>query len=324
MVDAIQFRASGSPDVLKLVDITVPPPAAGDVQLRQKAIGLNFIDVYHRTGLYPVKLPATPGMEAAGVVEAVGDGVTALKVGDRVAYGRGPMGAYAAVRNIAAKECIKIPDGVSDEIAASVMLKGLTAWFLLHQTFPVRSGDPILVQAAAGGVGLILTQWAKKMGCRVIGTVGNEEKAAIARAHGCAEVILYRTQDIAAKVREFTGGAGVPVVYDAVGRSTFIASLNSLRPFGMMVSYGQASGPIPVFDISELAKRGSLFLTRPSLMDYMADDAVYREAAAALFAMIAKGDIKMNPPKTFALKDAANAHRALETRQTTGSTILVP
>lgn len=324
MVDAIQFTRTGEAEVLRFVAQNPLAPAPHEVRLRHTAIGVNFIDIYHRTGLYPVKLPAVPGMEAAGVVESVGEHVNGLKVGDRVAYGRGPMGAYATARNIAARELIKLPDGVSDDVAASAMLKGLTAWYLLHETFPVQKGDQILVHAAAGGVGLILTQWAKKIGAWVIGTAGSADKAAIAKEHGCDEVILYRDEDVAKQVRKLTDGRGVDVVYDAVGKTTFFSSLDSLRPMGMMVSYGQASGPIPPFDLGELAKRGSLYITRPGLKDYMLSDDTYAKAGAALFAMIASGAIKITTAQRYALKDAAAAHRALEVRQTTGSTILVP
>ncbi|MFM9889228.1 MAG: quinone oxidoreductase family protein [Rickettsiales bacterium] len=323
MVDAIQFARTGGPDVLQLAEVTLAAPGPGQVRLRHTAIGLNFIDTYHRSGLYPVPLPATPGMEAAGVVEVVGEGVN-LAIGTRVVYGRGPMGAYASARLIAARECVVIPEGVSDAVAASALLKGLTAWYLLHETFPVKKGDTILVHAAAGGVGLILCQWAKQLGCRVIGTAGSAEKASLACEHGCDEVILYRNEKVAERVRALTGGEGVPVVYDAVGASTFIASLDSLQPKGMMVSYGQASGVIPPFDLRELAGRGSLFITRPSLMDYVRDDATYQRAATALLARIARDDIRVGAAQQFALKDAASAHRALEARETKGSTVLVP
>lgn len=324
MVMAMQFSQPGVSDVLKPVETTLPPPGPGEVRLRHTAIGLNYIDTYHRSGLYPVKLPCTPGLEAAGVVEEVGPQVGSLRAGDRVVYGRGPIGAYAERRNIAAGECIPIPDSVSDETAASVMLKGLTAWFLLHETFPVRKGDTILVHAAAGGVGLILTQWAVWRGASVIGTAGSEAKAKIAQEHGCGPVILYRRENVAERVKSLTSGRGVDVVYDAVGKDTFVASLDSLRPKGMMVSYGQASGPIPPFEVSELAKRGSLFLTRPSLMDYMRDEVTYRKAATDLLREIAHGHIKVQTEQRFSLRDAAAAHRALEARETVGSTVLIP
>ena len=324
MVLAMQFREVGGPDVLKPVEIELPPLNPGEVRVRHTAIGVNFIDIYHRTGLYPTKLPTIPGGEAAGIVEEVGEGVTGLAVGTRIAYARGPMGSYIEERPIAANHCVVLPDGVSDVVAASAMLKGLTAWYLLRETFPVRKGDTILVHAAAGGVGLILCQWAKHLGARVIGTVGSEAKAITAKQNGCDEIILYRDEDVAKRVRELTGGKGVPVVYDAVGQSTFTASLDSLEPRGMLVSFGQASGPIPPFDISELVKRGSLFLTRPSLKDYIAEDATYQRAAKELFGMIENKHIKLQTQLRYALSDAANAHTAIEARETSGSTVLIP
>lgn len=324
MANAIRFYAHGGAQVLKFEPVDVPLPGPGEVRLRHTAIGLNYIDIYHRSGLYPVQLPCIPGMEAAGMVEEVGEGVKNLKPGDHVAYGRGPLGAYAEVRNIAAKELIPIPNGVSDEQAAACMLKGLTAWYLLHETFPVKRGDTLLIHAAAGGVGLILVQWAKKIGARVIATVGSEEKAALVRQHGADQIILYRSEPVASKVKQLTDGRGVDVVYDAVGKSTFIASLDSLKPQGLMVSYGQASGPIPPFDLQELAKRGSLYLTRPGLMDYMKRDATYREAATELLKRVAVGDIDVHVAQRVPLKDADKAQIALETRETVGATVLVP
>ena len=323
MVDAIQFRKTGGPEVLERVSITLPEPGLGEVRLRHSAIGLNFIDIYQRTGLYPTSLPTILGTEAAGVIEAVGSGVN-LTVGTRVAYARGPLGAYASARIMPANHCVPLPENVSDVVAASSMLKGLTAWYLLHETFPVRRGDTILVHAAAGGVGQILCQWAKQLGVTVIGTVGSEAKAVIAKKAGCDHVIFYRTEDVAARVRALTNRVGVPVVYDAVGKATFMASLNALKPLGMMVSFGQASGPIPAFELSELAKRGSLFITRPSLKDYIADDATYQRAAKALLTMIGSGKLPMHVSQRYALADAALAHRALEARETTGSSVLIP
>ena len=324
MVMAIQFAQTGGPEMLQPAELSLPAPGPHQLRLKQTAIGLNFIDTYHRSGLYPVPLPATPGMEAAGIVEEVGANVTHLKPGDRVAYGRGPMGAYAQARNIGAAECVLLPANVSDQTAASAMLKGLTAWFLLHETFPVAKGDTILVHAAAGGVGQLLCQWAKQCGARVIGTAGSAEKAEIARKCGADAVILYRQEDVAQRVRSLTDGRGVDVVYDAVGQSTFMASLDSLKPKGMMVSYGQASGPIAPFSVVELAKRGSLYLTRPSMMDYMRDDATYQKAAAALVAKLGDGSLKIAAPKTYTLAEAARAHAALEARETTGSVVLLP
>jgi NADPH2:quinone reductase len=324
MANAIRFHEHGNAQVLKFEPVYLTPPGEGEVRLKHTAIGLNYIDIYHRSGLYPVTLPATPGLEGAGVVEAVGEGVRHLQVGDRVAYGRGPLGAYSESRNIPAKELIVLPPEVSDEVAAASMLKGLTAWYLLHETFPVKKGDTLLIHAAAGGVGLILVQWAKKLGARVIATVGSEEKAALAKSHGADAIIMYRTEPVASKVKQLTDGKGVDVVYDAVGKSTFVASLDSLKPLGLMVSYGQASGPVPAFDIAELSKRGSLYLTRPSLNDYMRRDATYREAATELLKQIATGEIRIHEPKRVPLKDAAAAQTALEMRETTGATVLIP
>lgn len=324
MVFAMQFTVTGGPEVLKPVEIMPSPLGADELLLRHTAIGLNYIDTYHRSGLYAVPLPMVPGLEAAGVVEAVGSAVSDVKIGDRVAYGKGPLGAYSEKRVIPARECVPIPEGVSDEQAAASMLKGLTAWYLLFETFPVTKGDTILVHAAAGGVGQLLVQWAKALGARVIGTTGSAEKAALATALGADAVILYREQDVAAEIKKLTDGRGVDVVYDAVGKSTFTASLDSLKPKGMMVSYGQASGPIPPFDLKELAVRGSLFLTRPNLMDYFRQDATYQKAARALLAMVGEGRLKVEIAQRFALKDAVQAHAALEARDTTGSTILLP
>lgn len=324
MVEAIQFDKPGGPEVLVYRSMgELSPPAPGEVRLRHTAIGLNYIDTYHRSGLYPVALPSGLGTEAAGVVEAVGAGA-ALAVGDRVVYARGPIGAYTTHRNVPASMCLPLPEAVSDTIAASALLKGLTAWYLVRRTFPLREGETILVHAAAGGVGLILCQWAKSIGARVIGTVGSPEKVEIARAHGCDEVILSRTEDVAARVRALTRGVGVPVVYDGVGKATFTASLDALRPLGLLVSYGNASGAVPAVDLRELSKRGSLYITRPSLMDYVADDVTYRHAAQSVINKIATGGLTIKPPHTFALKDAADAHRALEGRYTTGSTVLIP
>lgn len=323
MVDAIQFSKAGGPEVLTPVKIKLPHPAPGEVRIRHTAIGLNYIDTYHRTGFYPLPLPAIPGMEAAGIIDAIGEGVE-LKPGTRVAYGRGPVGAYASERNIAAHECVVLPDNVSDVTAACSMLKGLTAWYLLHETFPVRKGDTILVHAAAGGVGLILCQWAKHIGARVIGTVGSEAKAVIAKQAGCDEVILYREEPVAARVWDLTDGKGVPVVYDAVGKATFTASLDALAPKGLMVSYGQASGPIPAFELSELSKRGSLFITRPGLKDYVSEDATYQHAAKTLFKLLGKGIIKVRAAQRYDLRDAEKAHRELEGRETSGSSVLIP
>jgi NADPH2:quinone reductase len=302
----------------------MPEPGPGQVRIRQHAVGLNFIDTYHRSGLYPIKLPAVLGQEGAGVVDAVGEGVTRFQPGDRVAYGNGPMGAYAAFHVAPAARVVRLPDAVSFEVAAGAMLKGMTAEFLLRRCYPVKAGETILVHAAAGGVGAILVQWAKALGAVVIGTVGSEDKAAIVRGHGCDHVIQYRHQDIAAQVREITGGRGVPVVYDGVGAATFDASLASLARRGMLVSFGNASGPAPAIEPSRLQRGGSLFLTRPTLVDYVASDEDLDASAQALFAVIASGAVRIDIGQRFALADARKAHEALEARETTGSSLLIP
>ena len=321
---AIRFETTGGPDVLRLETVSVPPPGPGEVQIRQTAIGLNYIDTYHRSGLYPVPLPSGIGLEGAGEVVAVGPGVTALKAGDRVAYGVGPLGAYAEVRNFPASRASRIPGGVSNEQAAAMMLKGMTARYLIKETWRVKAGDTILMHAAAGGVGLILCQWAKALGATVIGTAGGPDKLALARAHGCDHVIDYRTEDVAKRVREITGGKGVPVVYDGVGQATLMASLDSLAPRGLLASFGNASGPVKALDLGLLSARGSLFVTRPTLMTYVASDAELAETAADLFDAVATGKVKVEINQRYALKDAAQAHRDLEARATTGSTLLLP
>jgi NADPH2:quinone reductase len=321
---AIQAVRTGGPEVLEAVDLPIPTPGTGQVLIRQEAIGLNFIDTYFRTGLYPAKLPAVLGMEGAGVVEAVGEGVTRFSPGDRIAYGNGPMGAYAAFHVVAADRAVKIPAGVSSRQAAAAMLKGMTAEFLLRRCAPVRAGESILVHAAAGGVGLILGQWAKALGAHVIGTVGSQDKAAIARANGCDEVILYRDEDVAARVKALTGGKGVSTVYDGVGKDTFEASLSSLKRRGVMVSYGNASGPAPAIPPLRLQQGGSLFLTRPTLFDYVTTVEELDESSGALFEVIANGSVKIEIGQEFALADARKAHEALEARQTIGATLLIP
>ena len=323
MTHAIRIHAPGGPDVLHWEEVTVPAPGEGEVLLRHTAIGLNFIDVYHRTGLYPAPLPFTPGLEGAGRIEAVGSDVGEFKPGDRVAYASPPLGAYAECRVMPADRLVKIPDGISDDQAAAMMLQGMTAHYLLRRTYPVKPGDTILIHAAAGGVGLLICQWAKHLGATVIGTVGSEEKAALARAHGCDHPILYKTENFVARLREITNGAGVPVVYDSVGKDTFLASLDCLAPLGMMVSFGQSSGKVEPLDTGLLAK-GSLFLTRPSLMAYTARREDLVAAATDLFDMVGKGAVRIEINQTYALKDAAAAHRDLEGRKTTGSTILLP
>jgi NADPH:quinone reductase len=320
---AIQISRTGGPDVLETVDLPIPEPGPGQVRLRQEAIGINFIDTYHRTGLYPLKLPITLGQEAAGVVDAIGEGVTNFKLGDRAAY-TGVFGGYAEYNLVPAARLLALPDGVSAEAAAGSLLKGMTAEFLLRRCRPVVAGETILVHAAAGGVGAILCQWAKALGVQVIGTVGSEDKAVLAKKHGCDHVILYRDQDVAARVREITDGAGVPVAYDGVGAATFEASLSSLSRRGMLVSFGNASGPAPAIEPGRLSRMGSLYLTRPTLFDYVAKPEELAESSAALFHVIATGAVKIDIGQRFALADARKAHEALEARDTVGSSLLIP
>lgn len=324
MSHAIRIHQTGGPEVLRWEEVDVPAPAAGEARVRHHAVGLNFIDTYHRTGLYPLPLPAGIGLEGAGVVEAVGVGVSEVKVGDRVAYAGGPVGAYAEVRNIPAHRLLKLPDSISFNTAAAMMLQGLTAAYLLRKTYRVQPGDAVLIHAAAGGVGLIACQWAKALGATVIGTVGSEAKAVLAKAHGCDHVINYSTENFTARVREITGGEGVPVVYDGVGKDTFMGSLDSLRPLGMLVTYGNASGPVPPLDLLLLSQKGSLFVTRPTLMNYTAKRADLEALGSELFDMVGSGRVRIEVNQTYALADAAQAHRDLEARKTTGSTILLP
>lgn len=322
MRHAIRLTAPGGVEQLAWQEVDVPAPMAGEVTIRQEAVGLNFIDVYHRTGLYAQpSYPCGIGMEAAGVVEAAGADVRHVKAGDRVAYMCREPGAYAERRTMRAERVVKLPDAVSAEQAASVMLKGMTAWFLLNRTFQAGKGSTLLVHAAAGGVGTLLCQWARELGARVIGTAGSAEKAALAKAAGAAEVIEYKREEIVARVRELTGGEGVDAVYDSVGKDTFFASLDALKPLGLMVSYGNASGPVPPFSPLELTKRGSLFLTRPSLMDYTRRIEDYRAAAEAVLARVADGRLKVAIGQRFALRDAAQAHTLLEAGETTGATV---
>lgn len=321
---AIRFGETGGPSVLKLESVDVPKPDVGQIRVRQTAIGLNYIDTYHRSGLYPVPLPSGIGLEAAGVVEALGAGVKGLKEGDRIAYGSGPIGAYAEVRNLPANRVIKLPKAISDETAAGMMLKGMTVRYLLRATFKVKRGQTILLHAAAGGVGLILSQWAKALGAKVIGTVGSDDKVATAKAHGCAHVLNSRTDDIAARVREITGGKGVPVVYDGVGQATLMASLDSLAPRGLLVSFGNASGPVKALDLGLLSAKGSLYVTRPTLMTYTATDAELKETAEDLIAVVKSGKVKIPVNQRYALADAVKAHEDLEGRRTTGTTVLIP
>ncbi len=324
MPQAIRFHQIGGPEVLQWETVELATPRAGEVVVRHHAVGLNYIDTYHRSGLYPVELPSGIGLEAAGMVEAVGEGVTELAVGDRVAYAGGPLGAYAEARNMPADRLVKLPEALSFEQGAAMMLQGLTAQYLLRRTYRVQAGDTILIHAAAGGVGLIVCQWAKALGATVIGTVGSDEKAAIARAHGCDHPIVYARENFVERVREITGGEGVPVVYDSIGKDTFMNSLSCLRPLGTMVLFGAASGPVEPFDCGLLAKMGSLFLTRPTLFTYTARRADLVAMADELFDVVAGGKVKIEINQRYALKDATQAHRDLEARKTTGSTILLP
>ncbi len=321
---AVRIHQHGGPEVLQWETIDVAPPGAGEVRLTATAVGLNFIDTYHRTGAYKIALPSVIGREGAGVVESVGSGVTDLKVGDRVAYAATPIGAYATTRLMPADRLVKIPDGVTDSQAASMMLKGMTAQYLLRRTYRVKPGDVILSQAAAGGVGMILGQWAKHLGAIVIGTVGSDEKMAIAKANGSDHVINYRTEDFVKRVAEITDGKKCQVVYDGVGNDTFMKSLDCLAPLGLMASFGAASGPVAPFATGELAAKGSLFLTRPTLDTYTAKREDLVATAAELFDVVARGIVKIEVNQTYALKDAAQAHRDLEGRKTTGSTVLIP
>jgi NADPH2:quinone reductase len=324
-VRAIRFNRTGGPEVLTWDEVTLGSPAAGQVFVRHTAVGLNYIDTYHRTGLYSIpSMPSGIGLEAAGVIEAVGEGVTEFAVGDRVAYGSGPIGAYSEARNIPADKLVKLPDGIEDRTAAAIMLKGLTAQYLLRRTYRVNAGDTVLIHAAAGGIGLLLCQWAKHLGATVIGTVGSTAKSELARAHGCDHTILYRVADVPKRVRELTGGAGVPVVYDGVGKDTFMHSLDCLAPLGMMVAFGNASGAIPSFDPLLLNQKGSLFFTRPSLMHYAAKRQDLLAMAAELFDVVQSGAVKVEINQTYRLFDAAHAHRDLESRKTTGSSVLLP
>ena len=325
MPKAIRMYQNGGPEVMKWEDFDAGKPEPGEALVRHEAVGLNFIDVYHRTGLYPLPaLPATPGMEGAGIVEEVGERVSEVAVGDRVAYAGLPPGAYADVRRIPAHRLVKLPDGISTLQGAAMMLQGMTTRYLLRGCFDVKNGDTVLIHAAAGGVGSIACQWAKHLGATIIGTVGSQQKAEIARSNGCDHPILYNDEDFVAKTKEITGGYGVDVVYDSVGQATFIKSLDCLRPMGMMVSFGQASGSVPAFDPSILAAKGSLFLTRPSLMAYTAKREDLLDHARDLFGVVESGVVKIEIKQTYPLSEAARAHRDLEARKTTGSTILIP
>ena len=325
MSHAIRFHKTGGPEVLQWEEVSVAAPGQGEVQIRHKAVGLNYIDTYHRTGLYPLPMPSGIGLEGAGTVEAVGPGVTEFKVGDRVAYANGPIGAYAEVKNHPADRLVKVPDGISFEQAASMMLQGLTVQYLLRRLHLVpKAGETILWHAAAGGVGLIACQWAKALGVNLIGTVSSEEKAKLAREHGAAHMVIYTKEDFQAKVMEITGGKKVPIVYDSVGKDTWTKSLDCLQPRGLMVSFGNASGPVGPTDLGILAAKGSLYVTRPTLVGYTAKREELVAAAKELFDLVLAGKIKVQPRQSYALKDAAQAHRDLEGRKTTGSTVLVP
>jgi len=324
MPHAIRIHKTGGPEVLQWDEVAVGDPGPGEARVRHTAIGVNYIDTYQRSGHYKLALPAGMGNEGAGVVEAVGPGVTDIKPGDRVAYCGGAPGAYSEVRVMSADRLVKLPDGVSDRTAATLMLKGLTVQYLLRQTFPLKGGETILFHAAAGGVGSIACQWTRALGVTMIGTVGSDEKAAIAKANGCAHIIVYSRENFVERVKEITGGKGVPVVYDSVGKDTFPASLDCLSPRGMFVSFGSSSGPIAAFDILLLAQKGSLYATRPTLATYTAARAALLAMAAEMFELVKAGKIVSEARQTYPLKDAAQAHRDLEARKTTGSTLLLP
>jgi NADPH:quinone reductase len=324
MMRAVRADRAGGPDGLRVVEIEVPTPGPGQVLVRHVACGLNFIDVYQRIGLYPVTWPTGLGQEAAGTVVAVGDGVTRFRPGDRIAYANGPPGAYAEAHLVAEDRAVHVPDDIPLETAAAAMLKGMTAEYLVRRTFHVKQGDTILVHAAAGGVGLILCQWAKAIGATVIGTVGSEAKAELARTHGCDHVVLYDREDVAERVRSITGGRGVPVAYDSVGAATFESSLASLARRGTLVLFGNASGPVPPFDPLRLSRGGSLYVTRPTLSDYVATIEDLDASAAALFAVIRSGRVRIEIGQSWPLDQVREAHEALEARRTVGSTLLIP
>ena len=321
MVQAIRFAKTGGPEVLEWQQVEVGKPGPGQVRLKHSAVGLNYIDTYQRSGLYPMPLPSGLGSEAAGIVEEVGPGVSGLKAGDRVAYAGGPLGAYSEARVMPAERLVPLPAGISDQQGAAMMLKGMTAWYLIRRTHVVKSGETILIHAAAGGVGLIVCQWAKHLGATVIGTVGDAQKAALAKANGCDHPINYRTEDFVARVNEITGGKKLPVVYDSVGKDTFSKSLDCLAPLGLMALFGQSSGAVPPFDLGILAGKGSLFITRPTLNSYTATREDLLTAAGELFDVVQKGAVKLAINQTYPLRDAAQAHRDLQDRKTTGSTV---
>jgi len=324
MPNAIRFHKNGGPEVMQWESVEAGQPGPGEARVRHTAIGVNYIDTYHRSGLYKLALPSGLGTEGAGIVEAVGPGVTDVRSGDRVAYSGGPLGAYSEVRVMPADRLVKLPDGVSDKIAATLMLKGLTVQYLFRQTFPLKGGETILFHAAAGGIGLIACQWARALGVTMIGTVGSDEKAALAKANGCTHTIVYTRENFVERVKQLTGGKGVPVVYDGVGKDTFPASLDCLSPRGMFVSFGNASGPIAAFDILLLSQKGSLYATRPTLATYTASRAAMLKMSEEMFSLVLGGKLVNEARQTYALKDAAQAHRDLESRKTTGATILLP
>ena len=321
---AVRIQSTGGPEVMTLETVELAPPPSGHIRIRHTAIGVNYIDTYHRSGLYPVTLPSGLGLEAAGEVEAIGEGVTGWQIGDRAVYATGPIGAYAEANTVPASRAVKIPQGISDEFAAALLLKGMTAQYLLRQTYVVKAGDTILFHAAAGGVGLIACQWAKHLGATVIGTAGSEDKAALARARGCDHVILYRQEDVAARVREITGGAGVPVVYDGVGKDTFMASLDSLRPLGLLASFGNASGPVTGVDLGILSAKGSLFVTRPTLFHYTPTPEALQACADDVFEVVQSGAVKIEINQTYPLDEVVQVHQDLEARKTTGATVMTP
>lgn len=324
MTRAIRIHTTGGPEVLQLDDVTLSDPGPGEARIRHTAIGVNYLDTYHRSGLYPLPLPSGIGSEATGVVEAVGAGVDGLKPGDRVGYCMGAIGAYSEARLIPADRLIPLPHDIPDRTAAALMLKGLTVQYLFRQTFPLKGGETILFHAAAGGVGLIACQWARALGVTLIGTAGTDEKAAIAKEHGAAHAIVYSRENFVERVKEITGGKGVPVVYDSIGKDTFPASLDCLQPRGLFVSFGNASGPVAAFNLGILAQKGSLYVTRPTLATYTAKRADLLAMAGELFAMVQAGKIKADVRQEYPLADVAEAHRALESRRTTGATLLVP
>ena len=323
MTKAIQIHEYGGPEVMRWEDVEVGAPGPGEVRVKHNAVGLNYIDTYQRTGLYPLPLPLTLGMEGAGVVEELGEGVSGLAVGDRVAYAA-PVGSYSEIRLAPADRMVKLPDGIGDQQAAAMMLQGLTVQYLIRQTHRVEAGETVLLHAAAGGIGLIACQWLKHLGATVIGTVGSAEKAELAKAHGCTHTINYRDGDFVGKVKEITGGAGVPVVYDGVGKDTFEGSLECLSPLGLMVTFGNASGPVPDFALGRLAPLGSLFVTRPTLATYAAKRDDLMAMSEELFEVVLSGAVKIEVNQTYPLAETDQAHRDLQARKTTGSTVLLP